>query len=1842
MSPIDSPNGLGPSSPPSHSHGHRFLSLTAALLSVSLVETGSARAASQTWSGGSVTDGNWSDTANWDSGVAPGSTTDTTNLDEAVFNAAIANTWGSTAPIVIDSPTLNLGGITFDTANVGAYFIGSTGGNSLLLSSGGTIQMTATAITANQTINAPLVIEGTDGTYTFANNSTSTGTLTLGGAISGGAAGATVLTLAGTNTGDNTISGSLSNGSSTTLAITKSGAGTWVLTGANSYSGGTIIQSGILRGDVNGGTQSNVFGTGSVQVGDSATGENAQLDYAGFATYANNTIVASGSGTRTISTSSNNAGESPTLSGTVTLNNNVTLSTSSLGGLLLSGPITGGAGANTITNAGSGTGGVTLSGNITDGTGTVAVVQNSANSTLTLGGAGNTFSGGLTISSGTVSISSNLNLGGVSGTNGTVSINGGTLKVNLGSSAITNTHPITIGGSGGTIAIALPSSGTPTWLVGNNLLSGSGNLTISGVGTLGQSGSNGSVAVFAGGVSNNSFSGNITIQNGAIVEFASATGIPTSRSFNLNSLGMLSANGVNIAHAINLNDGGYLAFQNNNSGVFSGVITLSGSTNVRLQDWWAATVRNGTITGPIGGAGGLNINSGSGTGGILTLTGANTYTGTTTIGAATLQLGNGSSDGSFVSNVVGIGSTSTLAFANINPFTYAGALTGVIVTKTGAGTLSLAGTNSITTLNLNSNTTVNLTSGTLSISNNGGSTIQSTTGGTINGTGGTIVLNRANDTDGPDIGTANGTTLTINANITGNSSLESWYTSNGTGVTVLGGTNTYTGPTIINAGVISVSNIGNAGSTTSNLGTSGTINLSSNSGNQNSTLRYTGAGETTNRVITFWMAGTQNGGIVEQSGASGLLKFTSNLSVPGTGAKTLTLQGSTAGLGEFAGIIADGTSAVISVTKSGTGVWALSGNNTYNGATTVSNGTLNYTGALTSSGGITVGNTAAKPAILNLSSPGLIQALNLTVGTNATATGAVFQTSGTLSLTQGAGMANFVLGGVASGYGYYGLSGGTVTANEIGIGGGFAASTGVMDVSGGTFTDNGYITIGRGSTTSSGLLNVTGGAVSAARIELNWAGSSGATSVINIGGGAGSANVSTLNSTTLGLGLSNANVAGTQGIANLLANGTLTTGIVTVNNANSTSLLNFNGGTLKAATTNAGATFLTSANGSVFVYGNGGTIDNNGTSITISKGLLAPTGNGVNSISLSNAGTGYLSAPMVTISGGGGTGATAYAIISSGTISSIVITNPGTNYSTTPTVNFIGGGGSGAAVGSVVTSANTGGGLTFQGAGTTTLSGSSTFSGGATINAGEVKATFSSATPITLGNLGAGTITLNAGRLHFLPTGNTSTSYTVANNVVLAGGTLWAEDGNLLLGGTTNTINVTGATTLLRTWGHVSTKALQLNGILEGSAALTLSGTAGNAGEGASVWINNAANTYSGTVTVNANTGTGGFAMVTGANNALQYANVNLQGTRTAGATDAALLYGVQFASGVTAPVLGSLAGNGNINLVDLGSNAVTLNVGSNHASTSFSGILSGAGGLAKSGTGTMILSGNNTYSGATNVNTGTLTVNATNSGTGQVSVASGATLNGSGSVAGAVLVSGALAGTLAVNNDLTINAAGTMSGSHSISGNIILNNSAYSQVVSDLTLAANKTLSGSGGTSGALTATASNSTVAPGNSGVGTLTLGSFASATGAHLAMDINGTTAGLYDQVVTTSAVSLSGGDLALNIGSFTPGSETIYLVVNSLGGTAGTTGAFNSITFTGAGTASLVSGNGAEGTQLMINGAEYNLTYGANFEGSAITGGNDIALVAVPEPITWAMLLSGLGLLIIFQHFRSRMC
>jgi hypothetical protein len=94
--------------------------------------------------------------------------------------------------------------------------------------------------------------------------------------------------------------------------------------------------------------------------------------------------------------------------------------------------------------------------------------------------------------------------------------------------------------------------------------------------------------------------------------------------------------------------------------------------------------------------------------------------------------------------------------------------------------------------------------------------------------------------------------------------------------------------------------------------------------------------------------------------------------------------------------------------------------------------------------------------------------------------------------------------------------------------------------------------------------------------------------------------------------------------------------------------------------------------------------------IALSNGIeqytYGPTGGGVTGGIVTAGGSGYTSAPTVSITGGGGTGATAVATVNGGLVSQIAMTNIGTGYTSPPTIGFTGGGGTGAAATSTILS----------------------------------------------------------------------------------------------------------------------------------------------------------------------------------------------------------------------------------------------------------------------------------------------------------------------------------------------------------------------------------------------------------------------------------------------------------------------------------------------------------------------------------------------------------------------------
>ena len=406
-----------------------------------------------------------------------------------------------------------------------------------------------------------------------------------------------------------------------------------------------------------------------------------------------------------------------------------------------------------------------------------------------------------------------------------------------------------------------------------------------------------------------------------------------------------------------------------------------------------------------------------------------------------------------------------------------------------------------------------------------------------------------------------------------------------------------------------------------------------------------------------------------------------------------------------------GTIAAASdLNKAGSGTLTVNGTGLLGGATTISGGTLNVGGVISNTALSTVGSASGN-SVLKIAggnfqaayAPANIYNSSLQVSTIAGAAGDIQMSSGTLGVVQ-----QLAIGTAA--YGAYSQSGGDTTVGGfIALGG--TAGGGVFNQSGGTVKmTNAPATLAYAATTSMAVMNLSGNAVFTMTGPGNglWPGEVG-TAVLNLSGSAA------LSITNDGIILGKGNAAG-RGTANLLG------GVATVNSVSKgtgSGTFNFNGGTLRANTNTA--TFMGGLNGA-YIYSGGALIDDGGYAVTIPQPLLAPAGYGVVSIPVTSGGSGYLDTPVVAITNitASGSGATAVANVSGGTIVSITITCPGSGYGSGDTlgVSLAGGGGSGAVIGTPVLGVNTGGGLTKLGAGTLTLSGANTYAGDTTVSTG--------------------------------------------------------------------------------------------------------------------------------------------------------------------------------------------------------------------------------------------------------------------------------------------------------------------------------------------------------------------------------------------------------------------------------------------------------------------------------------------------------------------------------------------
>lgn len=545
----------------------------------------------------------------------------------------------------------------------------------------------------------------------------------------------------------------------------------------------------------------------------------------------------------------------------------------------------------------------------------------------------NTYSGGTTISGGT------LNIGRLTALGTGAIINNATLDIATGNGTVTG------------LTAGLSGAGTVN-LMGANMGTGSNNTVLTS-----------SAGIYSG------FSGIWNIGTGAAAGAGRAT------------MNGASASGSSINVAANATVLVSAATTHNASITLSGGDTGESLGQLRLEGGaiWAGGV---TLAGNISGTGDGNIGANTNQSGLIS--GVISETG----GTRSL-------------NKVGGG---TIALAGTSNNTYSGVtnVLGGVLNIQHAGALGTTANNTVVSsgARLELQGGISVSNEAITLSGNGGNffgALQSKSGS--NAWAGNITI----AADQTRIGAATGSTLEVSGTIDSGANIFNvvFRPQDSTSTVIVSGANTYIGSTSIIGGVVRVSSLNKVvgGSATSNFGApttvaTGTIAIGAGAAG---TLRYTGGGETTDRVID--LAGTSFGATLDQSGG-GELKFTSNLTATGLGSKTLTLQGSSAGSGEISGAIVDNSlTSTTGLIKTGSGTWILSGDNSYTGTTSVNGGELVIDGNISTSGAsVNAGGT--------LSGTGTVGALNINNG----GTLAIGSSPGTLNV---AGDLTLALGSVS-------------------------------------------------------------------------------------------------------------------------------------------------------------------------------------------------------------------------------------------------------------------------------------------------------------------------------------------------------------------------------------------------------------------------------------------------------------------------------------------------------------------------------------------------------------------------------------------------------------------------------------------------------------------------------------------------------------------------------------------------------------------------------------------------------------------------------------------------------------
>ena len=629
-----------------------------------------ATAQTKTWDRGASTDA-WQTANNWNSNGVPSSTNDILLDNSSVGTLA--------SQMTTSGLTMTVQKITFDTSNT--VTLGNTGTGSGATSS--------------------ITLSGSGGTLISLTNA-ATGTFSIIPQISGNR----TLTLTLSGSGDfnvtnaaGTLSISAAIGQSGTQGITKTGAGTLTLGGANTFTGVTSITAGkLLYG------ASNVISTGGVTV-NGATAildlANNQSDTVGTVTLDGGGSI-NGTGTSALTVNSTDTFEvkggsasvilagtaalNKTTSGTVTLsgvNTYTGATTITAGNLAVSGSIASGSTVGVAT-AGTLSGTGTVNGNATLTGGGIINFTNPGKISGTLGVTGGNWNGNGSVSGLTTASSGTFTIG--AGANftadGNLNVTGGSIAAGNASSTVTGSVNYTSGSNSsfaGVIAgagktVTLNNAAATLTLGGVNTYTGATTVTAGDLEVTGSLGAGSTVNVATGGTLSGSgtINGNVTLTGNGVIDLnnpATIGGTLAVTGGNWNGHGSVTGLVTSSSGTFTIGVGGHLT-ADGGVNVTGGTIVFAAPSSKIKGNVNYTSSSSSTLTGIVEGSGNaLTLNNAAA---VLTLSGANTYTGATTISAGTLSLDGGGSLTSAVSLLAGT-------------LTGSGSTTGTVMIGNGSG-----------------------------------------------------------------------------------------------------------------------------------------------------------------------------------------------------------------------------------------------------------------------------------------------------------------------------------------------------------------------------------------------------------------------------------------------------------------------------------------------------------------------------------------------------------------------------------------------------------------------------------------------------------------------------------------------------------------------------------------------------------------------------------------------------------------------------------------------------------------------------------------------------------------------------------------------------------------------------------------------------------------------------------------------------------------------------------------------------------------------------------------------------------------------------------------------------